>query len=404
MSAVDQIEKAEGYKEEGNRLYAAGSHQQALVPYHKVFCYLDGLQPAPESCGRDGAAGQNFNTSYIPRDRIAAVKQLKQTTRLNMAACYLKIGKHQKCVEACNKALEFGETVKAYFRRGQAYAELRNFAGAISDLERARVLAPKDAAVVSELRKVKIAFSGGGNQKERQHAAKMLAGAFQDSKESESISIDNTHLVTETELPVAPQAASCAAEVIMPSVGVEHTTTATDLVVANASAVPMVSAATASPPDMPSNAATLAGRVVAPVTTLPLDEARRPEVALRQLSYAWQQSDEDIKIYISFDQADELHAGVDESRVEVEYGEWSVLLIIRPAPSPSCDELGVCGEVASDGRHVPPLGLRLGDFYRRLEPGMCRCTVRSSRITLKLVKKVKEHWWSLLQSVPLNAG
>merc|ERR1712087_316373 len=106
---------------------------------------------------------------------------------------------------------------------------------------------------------------------------------------------------------------------------------------------------------------------------------------LQELKYAWQQTDEDIKIYISFDQSDELSDGVDESRVQVEYGEWSVLLVIQSK---------VAGRT--------PLGLRLGDFHRRIAPENCRCTVRSSRLTLKLAKQVKEHWWNLLQHVPLH--
>ncbi|CAL1129831.1 unnamed protein product [Cladocopium goreaui] len=55
------------------------------------------------------------------------VRRLKETTRLNMAACYLKLGEHQKCVDACNQALELGQNPKAYFRRAQAYLELSNF-------------------------------------------------------------------------------------------------------------------------------------------------------------------------------------------------------------------------------------------------------------------------------------
>merc|ERR1712083_511726 len=101
-------------------------------------------------------------------------------------------------------------------------------------------------------------------------------------------------------------------------------------------------------------------------------------------TYAWEQKEEDVKIYISFDQADELAGGVEESRVQVEYGEWSCLLVIQN----------------DEGK--TPLGLRLGDFFRRIAPAKCRCTVRPNRITLKLAKQVKEHWWNLLQHAPLH--
>mmetsp|Transcript_20564 Transcript_20564/g.57122 ORF Transcript_20564/g.57122 Transcript_20564/m.57122 type:complete len:173 (-) Transcript_20564:133-651(-) len=110
------------------------------------------------------------------------------------------------------------------------------------------------------------------------------------------------------------------------------------------------------------------------------DEAGRPEVTVRPLDYAWEQTDEEVKIYISFDQSDELRKGVPEERVSVEFGDWNLLVVIQ---SPV------------EGR--PPLGLRLGDFVRRVEPDRCKHIVRSSRITLKLRKREKEHWFNLLQ-------
>merc|ERR1719345_508967 len=93
------------------------------------------------------------------------------------------------------------------------------------------------------------------------------------------------------------------------------------------------------------------------------DEARKPEVNVRELLYSWEQQDDHVKIYVSFDQCEELAGGVDESRVETEFGEWSILLVIRNKEEES-------------GK--PPLGLRLGDFHRRIQPDKCKCTVRDS--------------------------
>merc|ERR1712187_480689 len=121
-----------------------------------------------------------------------------------------------------------------------------------------------------------------------------------------------------------------------------------------------------------SSSATPSASVVQPVNVgTHQDEARKPDIVLRELKYAWQQTDEEVKVYISFDQSDELSDGVDESRVQVEYGEWSILLGIQST---------VVGRT--------PLGLRLGDFHRRIAPENCQCIVRSSRLTLKLVKQV----------------
>jgi len=127
------------------------------------------------------------------------------------------------------------------------------------------------------------------------------------------------------------------------------------------------------------------GKTVAPASSEVQDDVRKLDVTVRELTYAWQQTEEDIKIYVSFDQSEELEGGVDESRVQVEFGEWSALLVIQST---------VAGRA--------PLGLRLADFHRRVAPEKCRCTVRSSRITLKLVKQEKEHWWNLLQRAPLS--
>eukprot|EP00929_Paragymnodinium_shiwhaense_P102253 TRINITY_DN65443_c0_g1_i1.p1 TRINITY_DN65443_c0_g1~~TRINITY_DN65443_c0_g1_i1.p1 ORF type:complete len:417 (-),score=94.17 TRINITY_DN65443_c0_g1_i1:51-1301(-) len=376
-SALEQIQQAESFKGEGNRHHGAGDWKRALGAYHKVFCYLNGLQPPPPELRAGGSssstakpdagysAGQS--TTQIPKEKVDDVQKLKQTTRLNMAACYLKLEENQKCVDACNKALEQGECVKAYFRRAQAQAELRNFSGALGDLERAKTLAPDDSAVTNEIRKVRQAMQGG-NRQEKQQAARMLAGAkderSKDTPIEESAQEASAAVVEEvTEDQTLPAPSSD----VTPS---RHEETVTTEVKSEAA------------PDKEA-AAEPQGRVVQPVNTSSQDEARKPDMALRTLAYSWQQSDEDCKVYVSFDQCDELAKGVEESQVEVEFGEWSCLLVIRDT---------------APGK--PPLGLRLGDFHKRLAPERCRCTVRSSRITLKLVKAAKEHWWNLLQSAP----
>merc|ERR1719401_138310 len=122
-----------------------------------------------------------------------------------------------------------------------------------------------------------------------------------------------------------------------------------------------------------------------PVDLSTRDEASRPSVVVRELTYAWQQTDDEIKIYVPFDQHEELQNAVSEDRMTCEFGEWSLLLVIRSTV---------------EGR--APLGLRLGDFHRRVLPDKCTCTIRGSRITLKLVKRAKENWWNFLQNAPIH--
>lgn len=127
--------------------------------------------------------------------------------------------------------------------------------------------------------------------------------------------------------------------------------------------------------------ATAAAAAAAAAPASPRDEAARPEVQLRPLTYAWEQTDEEVKVYVPFDQCpEELERGLAEDDISIEYGEWSLLLLI---PS------------KVEGRM--PLGLRLGDFQQRIDPERCNCAVRSSRLTLKLRKREKEHWFKLCQ-------
>merc|ERR1712083_1193165 len=106
-----QIDQAESYKQEGNTHFKEQNYKRALGNYHKVFCYVNGLQVPGEKneAASYGEMMGKSNSSQVPADRVKDAKQLKQSTHLNMAACYLKISQHQKCVASCTKALNEGE-------------------------------------------------------------------------------------------------------------------------------------------------------------------------------------------------------------------------------------------------------------------------------------------------------
>eukprot|EP00927_Polykrikos_kofoidii_P029642 TRINITY_DN25607_c0_g1_i1.p1 TRINITY_DN25607_c0_g1~~TRINITY_DN25607_c0_g1_i1.p1 ORF type:complete len:368 (+),score=81.66 TRINITY_DN25607_c0_g1_i1:144-1247(+) len=358
---LGQIQQAQTHKEDGNRYFAAGDYKKALGAYHKVFCYLNGLQAPNDNSGSAPPVTPSPNSLVIPKGSWGDVKQLKQSTHLNMAACYLKVEQYQKCVDVCGKALQQGDNPKAFFRRAQAFLELRNFSGATSDLEKARALAPSDRAIVVEMHKVRAAMSTGDSN-EKRTAAKMFARP----KESEEDKRD------------------CAEKENEEDVDEIMNTTETENVEESASGETQPTENQTVKEIAPKQV--ISGCVVDPVDTDVKDEASKPDIALRELAYAWQQSEEEVKVYISFDQSDEL-TNVDPSRVQVEYGEWSVLLMIKST---------VEGQT--------PWGLRLGDFHRRVDPSRCQCIVRSTRITLKLVKREKEHWWNFLQNVPLHTS
>jgi len=112
---LDQIAEAERYKAEGNDRFKEANYKRALGAYHKVFCYVNGLtlpgektqaSAQLEMMGKSGSEANN----QVPIDRVEDVKKLKASTHLNMAACYLKLEEHQKCVDACGKSLELASS------------------------------------------------------------------------------------------------------------------------------------------------------------------------------------------------------------------------------------------------------------------------------------------------------
>jgi len=309
--AEEQLAEAEKLKVEGNRHHQEGNYKKALGAYHKVFCYINGLVAPPVN-----QELVSLSSNHIPRERVEEVHRLKEATKLNMAACYLKLEEHQKCVDACTQALELGKNPKAYFRRAQAFLELRNFSAAEADLDRAESAGA--GLSTSTLRHALRTAQRGGTE-ERKRCAAML--------EVEKIPA----AAPPTETPLAETPTPARAE----------KPREVDL------SVP--------------------------------DEANKLQMAVRELTYAWQQTDAEVKVYIPFDQSEEL-TKVQQSQVQVDFGEWSASVLIQ-----------------LEGSKKPPFGLRLTDFFRRLNPEKCSWHLRSSRITLRCVKREAEHWWNLLQ-------
>mmetsp|Transcript_43583 Transcript_43583/g.100442 ORF Transcript_43583/g.100442 Transcript_43583/m.100442 type:complete len:152 (+) Transcript_43583:55-510(+) len=111
------------------------------------------------------------------------------------------------------------------------------------------------------------------------------------------------------------------------------------------------------------------------------DEVPRPDQAVRPLTYAWDQSEDYIKVYVGFDQAEELAEGVSQDRVSVDFGEWNALVLIQPEA----------------GNSKTPFGLRLGDFQRKVDPDRCSYAVHASRVTIRLRKQERDHWFNIVQ-------
>mmetsp|Transcript_86772 Transcript_86772/g.250683 ORF Transcript_86772/g.250683 Transcript_86772/m.250683 type:complete len:217 (-) Transcript_86772:197-847(-) len=169
------IETAEDHKRRGNEFFKEGNYKRALGSYHKVFCYVNGLRIPGETSEADQYSSMmgGSKASQVPAEKVDMVKLLKQSTFLNMAACYLKVEEYRKCLDVCGKAMAAaGPAPKAYFRRGQAHLKLGSIDEAKADFEEAQRLEP-NAAIEAELKKVAQAYA-----QHRQKEKKKFAGMF----------------------------------------------------------------------------------------------------------------------------------------------------------------------------------------------------------------------------------
>jgi hypothetical protein len=130
-AAADESDDAtatgEVLRQRGNRLYKDAAYAAAAEAYSTA------LRVLKREEGSDAQAGG------------------RDVCLLNRAACYLKLGHSLAAIADCNAVLlAHTESVKALFRRGQAFANVGNLARAKADLTAAAKLSPKDAVSVIE--------------------------------------------------------------------------------------------------------------------------------------------------------------------------------------------------------------------------------------------------------------
>ena len=144
-SVRGKVAAAAELKASGTALLERGEVAKAVVKYRTVFAYVDGLvQP--------GDSMTQYSAEVLSSAEAAEVSALKNSVYLNLALCYLKLGKAAKVVEVCDKALALDAAqAKACFRKGSALISLKRFDEAKSSLLEAARLAPQDRAVRSEL-------------------------------------------------------------------------------------------------------------------------------------------------------------------------------------------------------------------------------------------------------------
>jgi len=144
MSAQKQYmyNAAEMLKKEGNDLVKQSNFSSALAKYTKG---IENLKNHSDS------------------DVLAL-----QTVLLNNSAhCHLKMNKFEEALKSCDEALKVDpKSFKAYFRRGQAQAELGRYGEAVADVRKASELCPNDTAIGTELARLRAELKERGLQEE----------------------------------------------------------------------------------------------------------------------------------------------------------------------------------------------------------------------------------------------
>lgn len=126
---IEKIEAAAKKKDEGNVWFKMGKYAKASKRYEKAAKYIE------------------YDSSFN-EDEKKQSKALKVSSKLNNAACKLKMKEYREAEKLCTKVLELESTnVKALYRRAQAYIELVDLELAELDVKKALEIDPDNRDV-----------------------------------------------------------------------------------------------------------------------------------------------------------------------------------------------------------------------------------------------------------------
>mmetsp|Transcript_82584 Transcript_82584/g.246261 ORF Transcript_82584/g.246261 Transcript_82584/m.246261 type:complete len:671 (+) Transcript_82584:51-2063(+) len=137
MSSEEKVAQAMARKDVGAKLFKNKRFELALEKYKKVMEMLAHTDKFSEELKRKAA-------------------ELKRTSELNKAACFLQLGDPTSALTVCNNVLkEDRNNIKAIFRRAKAHFERSEHMEAQQDLERVMELDPGNAEAKALLPHVK---------------------------------------------------------------------------------------------------------------------------------------------------------------------------------------------------------------------------------------------------------
>eukprot|EP01120_Amphizonella_sp_Union-15-10_P000715 TRINITY_DN10745_c0_g1_i2.p1 TRINITY_DN10745_c0_g1~~TRINITY_DN10745_c0_g1_i2.p1 ORF type:complete len:342 (-),score=63.99 TRINITY_DN10745_c0_g1_i2:34-1011(-) len=161
MRAVDcgvppqaMIEKSNSLRQAGNEHFKNSRFREALVQYDKAFQMLSRIRS-------NAAIDVEVNTAKI-------------SCLLNKAACNMKLSQFRDVISECSSALEIdGKSVKALYRRSQAYCSVKEFKEALDDIRLAAKIEPSNKEVDAQLSRVNKMW-----QDYKKKQSKKLGGMF----------------------------------------------------------------------------------------------------------------------------------------------------------------------------------------------------------------------------------
>ncbi|XP_047328107.1 peptidyl-prolyl cis-trans isomerase FKBP62-like [Impatiens glandulifera] len=156
LSCHERIQTAERKKEEGNLLFRDGKYQRAVKKYEK----------AVEFIIEDGSlSGDDGN----------AMKTIRVSCWLNVAACNLKLKDFHQVISLCSKVLDVEfYNIKALYRRAQAYMETYDLQLAEIDIKKALEADPQNREVKMVQKRLK-ELKAESNKRDAKLFANMFA-------------------------------------------------------------------------------------------------------------------------------------------------------------------------------------------------------------------------------------
>ncbi len=139
LSIEYRLKVASDIKTEANQLYSDGEFENAIQLYKSIFKYV-------RSIPNDLAQGMIYSQDKGQHPLAKQLISVKVSACLNIGTCFMQLKMYDDALASAQRALRFDPiSIKALFRRAQAFYELGNFKRSLIDLEDCRTRLKADA-------------------------------------------------------------------------------------------------------------------------------------------------------------------------------------------------------------------------------------------------------------------